>query len=78
MKQVNQQVKQGNDPRARRLEQQKLDEKKRKELDRKKQAEIDSLFRPAIVQKIDKGLCSANYINVHLEFFLLNELLIFA
>lgn len=50
---MNHQVRQGNDASARRLEQQRLDEKKKKELEKKRQAEIDKLFKP--VQKLEKG-----------------------
>ena len=60
VKQVNQQVRLGNDISARKVEQQRQEERKKKEQDKKKQAEIDSLFRPVLVQKIEKG----NYVSI--------------
>lgn len=57
VKQIETQVKQSGDPRARKLEQQRLDEKKKKEAEKKRQAEIDALFKETITQpKLGKGV----------------------
>jgi len=57
VKQIQHQVATAGDPRAKKLEQQRLDEKKRKEEEKRKKAEIDALFKEAIVQpKLGKGV----------------------
>jgi hypothetical protein len=49
-------VKTGGDPKARRLEQEKLEEKKRKEEAKKKEEEEKALFRPVATQKVEQGV----------------------
>ncbi len=49
--QVEKQVKQGGDPKARRMEEMRLQEKKRKEEERRKEEEDKKLFRPVVVEK---------------------------
>lgn len=55
--QVQQQVKHGGNPAAKKLEDQKRLEKEKKEADLKKQKEMADLFRPVqTAQKVDKGV----------------------
>ena len=50
------QVKSGGDPRARRVEEERLAEKKRKEDERKKLEEERRMFRPVVAeQKVESG-----------------------
>jgi len=57
VKQIQQQVHTSGDPKAKKLEQLRLEEKKKKEEEKRKKAELDALFKPVIIQqKVAKGV----------------------
>ena len=53
--QVEKQVKSGGDPRARKVEEERLAEKKRKEEAKRLEEEKKALFRPVMTQKVESG-----------------------
>ena len=55
IQQVEKQVKQGGDPRARKIEEERLAEKKRKEEAKRLEDEKKALFRPVATQKVEAG-----------------------